>query len=255
MKYKDYIGVFDSGVGGISVLKELINVLPNENYIFYGDSLNSPYGNKPKQEILDLSMNIADYLIENGVKAIVIACNTATSAAAKEIREKYPDIPVLGIEPAIKPAVTDHPNEKILVMATEATIKLEKFNQQKQKLDSQNKIIPIACSGLAEAIEQKLDVTNLLNKYLLPLKNEASIVVLGCTHYPFIKKEIIQVMGPVDFYDGAYATALNLRGQLKEKNKLNLDNTKGKVIFKSSNNSEKIYQEFLNRILIENYNS
>lgn len=248
MKYKDYIGVFDSGVGGISVLKELINVLPNENFIFFGDSLNSPYGNKEKQEILDLSQNIIEYLIDNGVKAIVIACNIATSAAAKEIREKYSNIPILGIEPAIKPALIEHPHEKILVMATETTIKLEKFNDLRKKLNDQGNIIPIICRGLAEAIENSLDVTDLLKKYLLPYKGESSVVVLGCTHYPFIKKDIKKILGNVVFYDGARGTALNLKRHLKIQNKLNLDKNMGKVIFESSNSSEKIYKDFFNRI-------
>ena len=248
MKYKDYIGVFDSGVGGISVLRELMNVLPNENYIFYGDSLNSPYGDKTKKEILELSMNIVEYLINNGVKAIVIACNTATSAAAKEIREKYPNIPIIGIEPAIKPAAIEHPSEKILVMATEATIRLEKFNELKNKINNKNMIIPVSCPGLAETIENNLNVMDLLNEYLSKYKNKIKIVVLGCTHYPFIKEEIKKVLGDVVFYDGAYGTALNLKRQLQLKEKLNLSNDLGKVIFESSNNYENIYIDFLNKI-------
>ena len=248
MKYKDYIGVFDSGVGGISVLKELIKVLPNENYIFYGDSKNTPYGDRTKQEIINLSMNIVEYLINNGVKAIVIACNTATSAAAKEIREKYPNMTIIGIEPAIKPALEEHPNEDILMMATEATIRLEKFNELKNKLDRQGRIIPVPCSGLADAIEKNMDVTGLLNKYLSPYKNKTTAVVLGCTHYPFIKEEIRNVLDNVDFYDGALGVASNLKRQLEIKNQLNISNEQGKVVFESSDNSEDRFREFFNKI-------
>jgi len=248
MKYKDYIGVFDSGVGGISVLKELIKVLPNENYIFYGDSKNTPYGDRTKQEIINLSMNIVEYLINNGVKAIVIACNTATSAAAKEIREKYPNMTIIGIEPAIKPALEEHPNEDILMMATEATVRLEKFNELKNKLDRQGRIIPVPCSGLADAIEKNMDVTGLLNKYLSPYKNKTTAVVLGCTHYPFIKEEIRNVLDNVDFYDGALGVASNLKRQLEIKNQLNFSNEQGKVVFESSDNSEDRFREFFNKI-------
>ena len=248
MKYKDYIGVFDSGVGGISVLKELIKVLPNENYIFYGDSKNTPYGDRTKQEIINLSMNIVEYLINNGVKAIVIACNTATSAAAKEIREKYPNMTIIGIEPAIKPALEEHPNEDILMMATEATVRLEKFNELKNKLDKQGRIIPVPCSGLADAIEKNMDVTGLLNKYLSPYKNKTTAVVLGCTHYPFIKEEIRNVLDNVDFYDGALGVASNLKRQLEIKNQLNFSNEQGKVVFESSDNSEDRFREFFNKI-------
>jgi glutamate racemase len=246
MKYQNYIGVFDSGVGGISVLKELKKVLPNENYIFYGDSLNAPYGDKTKEEILSLSTNIVDYLINNGVKAIVIACNTATSAAAKELREKYPNIPIIGIEPAIKPAFLEHPTEDILVMATQATMEMDKFIRLKDELSSRY-IIPIPCQGLADRIENNEDVRDLLDKYLSPYKEKAKVVVLGCTHYPFIKKEIESVIGDVEFYDGAKGTALNLKKQLELRNTLNNENKEGIIIFESSNNSEEKYKEFLNK--------
>ena len=248
MKYKDYIGVFDSGVGGISVLKELLNIMPNENYIFYGDTLNSPYGDKTKEQIVDLSMKIVKYLVDNGVKAIVIACNTATSAAAKEIREKYPNITIIGIEPAIKPALEQHPNEDILVMATEATIKLEKFNELRNRLDKQGRLVPIPCKGLADAIEKEQDVTELLNKYLSSYKNKVSAVVLGCTHYPFIKEEIKKVLGDVEFYDGAHGATLNLKKHLEVKKQINTSNEHGKVIFESSNNTQDTYKKFLNKI-------
>jgi glutamate racemase len=246
MKYKDYIGVFDSGIGGISVLKELIKVMPNENFIYYGDSINAPYGDKPEEEIVKIVMRIVDYFVENEVKAIVIACNTATSAAANIIREKYKDMIVIGIEPAIKPAFLEHPNEKILTMATQATLKLEKYNKLKEELKADN-IIPLPCSGLVERIENNQDVTELLEKYLEPYKGRIKIVVLGCTHYPFIKNEIKKILGDVTFYDGAYKTAVHLKNRLEQQNKLNKDNKKGIVVFKSSSNEEEKYKKFLEK--------
>ncbi len=245
MKYKDYIGVFDSGVGGISVLKELIKILPNENFIFYGDSLHSPYGDKTKQDIINLSTKIADYLVNSGVKAIVIACNTATSAASEAIRSRYPSIPIIGIEPAIKPAILAHKGEDILVMATEATIKLEKFNDLKKKFDTQANIIPVACSGLAEAIENEQNTEEILNRYLFQFKNKINVVVLGCTHYPFIKNEIREYLGNVEFYDGGHGTAINLKNQLHIKNMLSKNSKLGKVLFESSSNKEDLYKKFL----------
>ena len=247
MKYENYIGVFDSGVGGISVLKELLNVLPNENYIFYGDTLNSPYGDKTKEEIIALSFRIVDYMIEEGVKAIVIACNTATSAAADAIREKYPDKIIIAIEPAIKPAIEEHPDENILVMATAATIRLDKFNELKEKLDKKGTVIPLACKGLADAIENEEDVRDLLTTYLEPYKGNVAGVVLGCTHYPFVVKEIKEVLGDVDIYNGAYGTAVNLKHQLENNNLISDSSEKGTVVFESSDGRENTYERFLSK--------
>lgn len=248
MKYKNYIGVLDSGVGGLTVLKELTKILPNEKYIYYGDSLHSPYGNKTREQILQYTMEISDYLINNGVKAIVIACNTATSAAIKEIREKYQNIPIIGIEPAIKPAITNHPTEKIIVMATESTIKLDKFNELLDKYDNKNQIIPLSCNGLATAIENNVETKDLLKKFLLPYKNMVSIIVLGCTHYPFVKKEIKEILGDVIFYDGSYGTALNLKKQLELQNQLNSNNSTGEIVFVSSSNDVKKYKTFFDKL-------
>ena len=121
------IAVFDSGVGGISVLRELVKILPNEDYIYYGDSKNAPYGMKDKETVKQLTIDAAEYLFAQGAKGLVVACNTATSAAVKALRELYPDIPIVGIEPAVKPAATLKPNCRVLVMATPMTIREEKF--------------------------------------------------------------------------------------------------------------------------------
>ena len=122
------IGVFDSGVSWMSVLRELVRLMPGENFIFYGDSANAPYGTRPLDEIRELSMVVAEYLISRGVKALVVACNTATSACVRILRNKYPDMPIVGLEPAVKPATLSHPGGNIAILATEMTLKQPKFN-------------------------------------------------------------------------------------------------------------------------------
>ena len=137
------IGVFDSGVGGISVLRELMALMPNENYIFFGDSANAPYGTKTLDEVVKLTCKDAAYLYEQGVKAIVVACNTATSAGVKILRERYTDIPVIGIEPALKPAVLSAKHPTVLVMATPMTLREEKFQNLMHRYEQDAEIIPL----------------------------------------------------------------------------------------------------------------
>lgn len=148
------VAVFDSGLGGISVLRELVRTLPRENYLYFGDSLHAPYGTKTPQEVVDLSLQAADRLLSQGAKALVVACNTATSAAIRTLRKTYPDLSIVGTEPAIKPAVERHPGGRILMLATAMTVQEEKFQRLKAQYDDQAQIIPIACSGLMEYVEQ-----------------------------------------------------------------------------------------------------
>ena len=129
------IAFFDSGLGGISVLRETVRLLPQENYLYYGDSLHAPYGVRPEAEIRALAGAAAEQLVQAGAKALVVACNTATSAAIVQLREAYPDIPVIGTEPALKPAVEKYPGGRILVMATPMTIRQEKFQALKAQYD------------------------------------------------------------------------------------------------------------------------
>ena len=141
------IAFFDSGLGGISVLRETVRLLPQENYLYYGDSLHAPYGVRPEAEIRALAGAAAEQLVQAGAKALVVACNTATSAAIVQLREAYPDIPVIGTEPALKPAVEKYPGGRILVMATPMTIRQEKFQALKAQYDDQAEIIGLACGG------------------------------------------------------------------------------------------------------------
>ena len=211
-RYDGYVGVFDSGVGGISVLKELVKEVPDENYLFFGDSLHAPYGEKTPGEIRKLTMKGIDRLAEAGVKAIVIACNTATSAAAAEVRQKYqPHLPVIGIEPAIKPAAEACPHGKILVMATPATLKRENYARLSGRLAGEAEFIPVMCCGLAGRIEKgnldAPDLTDMLEGFIGKYRGKVDAVVLGCTHYPFIKNQIRRVLGDVRFFDGGAGTA------------------------------------------------
>ena len=147
------IGVLDSGLGGISVLRELVRLMPEEDYLYFGDSKNAPYGTKTAEEVLRLTRNTVSFLLEQGAKAIVVACNTATSVAIRELRQEYPSIPMIGIEPALKPAVEAKAHSTVLVMATPMTLKKEKFSDLMHRYESDAKIIKVPCPGLVELIE------------------------------------------------------------------------------------------------------
>lgn len=228
------IGVFDSGIGGVTVMKELIKILPNEDYIYYSDTINNPYGDKTNEEIVNISDKIVNYLINQGCKLIVIACNTASAISKDYLRSKY-SIPIIAIEPAYK---TVSNSEKTLVMATNATINSDKFHTLFNTYDNHNTIL-LSCSGLADLIEEgnKEKIINYLNNKIGEYKGVKN-VVLGCTHYPLIKEEISKVLGPVTFYDGSVGVAKHTKEVLKENNILG--NNTGKITFiDSSNNKEK----------------
>ena len=180
------IGFFDSGVGGLSVMKEAIQVMPNENYIYFGDSKNAPYGVKSVEEVRDLTFKAVEFLLNKGVKGIAIACNTATSAAVADLRKIYPDLPLVGIEPALKPAVELNKDGNILIMATSMTLKEEKFNRLMNRYKDRASIIPVPCPGLVEFIEAgKLDGKE-VEEYLFEKVNtynggKIASIVLGCT--------------------------------------------------------------------------
>lgn len=237
-----YIGVMDSGVGGISVLKKLTAILPEERFLYYGDSANAPYGEKTPEAVRELTASVAAELIGRGIKAFVIACNTATSAAVSALREAYPEIPIVGMEPAIKPAAVDFPHGRILVLATPATLQLEKFHRLSEQLSDQAEFVSVPCPGLAKRIEKgKLDQPDfmeLLHSLLDPYAGSADAVVLGCTHYPFIRKQIAEVLGDLPMYDGAEGTARELRHVLQQGNLLAPAGQEGEVSFVSSLKTE-----------------
>ena len=240
------IGVFDSGVGGISVLRELVALMPNEKFIYFGDSANAPYGTKSLEQVVKLVCDDAEYLYKKGVKALVVACNTATSAAIGILREQYQDIPVIGIEPALKPAVLSKEHPTVLVMATPMTVREKKFLDLMLRFETEAEIIPVACAGLMEYVERgELESKNLENylKELFAPYEKADAVVLGCTHYPFVKKMIQKVLGKeVLLFDGGAGTARETKRQLENRGLLTLLEEKGGVIFENSANEERLQE-------------
>ncbi|MBU3216960.1 glutamate racemase [Clostridium estertheticum] len=241
------IGFFDSGVGGISVLKESLKVLPNEDFVYFGDSLNAPYGIKNVNEVRKLTFKAVDFLLEKGVKVVVIACNTATSAAIDALRRQYKDIPIIGIEPALKPAVEVSRGKSVIIMATPMTLTEKKFDNLMKLYNKEVDIIPLPCAGLVELIENGIIDGDEINEYLKEKLKEFShldvaAIVLGCTHYPFIKKELIKIVGEKTIIiDGSIGTVNQLKRQLNCKNLLNEKKTKGIVtIYSSSTNDNTI---------------
>ena len=237
------IGVFDSGLGGISVLKELYALMPNENYIYYGDCLNAPYGTKENDEIMHLTSKCIRHLIDMDSKAVVIACNTATSVAANKLRREY-DIPIIGIEPAVKPAAIAHRGGKIIVMATPMTLKKEKFINLTDNYSDMAEIISLPCPGLVEIIEKGItegeEIDNYLKNIFLPYDGiRVDAVVLGCTHYPHIRSSIKKAIGyEIDIIDGGEGTARETKRRLTEENLMSDHIGKGKIDFISSKQSD-----------------
>ena len=216
------VAFFDSGLGGISVLRETVRLLPQENYLYYGDSLHAPYGVKSEAQIQALSLAAAEHLVSAGAKAIVVACNTATSAAIGLLRQVYPDIPVIGTEPALKPAVEKYPGGRILVMATPMTIKQEKFQALKHQFDDRAQIIGLPCEGLMEFVERGelrgSAVEAYLTEKLAPyLREPVDGIVLGCTHYPFLTGAIRRIVGPEpEIMTAATASRCSSNGSLRK---------------------------------------
>ena len=234
------VGFFDSGMGGISVLRGTRALLPGEDCIYYGDSLHAPYGVRSLEEVRALSQAAVEHLLQRGCKAIVIACNTATSAAAALLREQYPAVPIIGTEPAIKPAVEHHPGGRILVMATARTLAEKKFHDLAAQYEGQAEIVPVPCSGLMEFVERgELEGEN-LERFLLDIlspyvKVPVDAVVLGCTHYPFLQKTMRKVLGRrPEILDGAEGVARQLNRRLEELGLKNPRETGGLVTFENS---------------------
>ena len=228
--------MFDSGAGGVSVLAQLAAELPNEDFVYFGDSANAPYGEKPRDWIVRRSRSIVEQLLEDGAKAIVIACNTATSAAAAELRADYAHIPIIGVEPALKPATLSA--QRILVMATPITLRLDKYQQLAERWGGGHEVIDAPCPGLAARIEQgdlgAPDVVSLVDELVGQYRGKVDAVVLGCTHYPFVASAIRTVLGELPLFDGAAGTARQLHRKLAERDLLTKSGAPGTIEFRSS---------------------
>ena len=221
------IVVFDSGVGGVSVLRALVRELPEEDFVYFGDSANAPYGPRSTEEIRALTLeNLTRLKKEYDFKAAVIACNTATSAAIGALREAGPELPILGIEPALKPAADRHPGGTVVVMATETTLREEKFAALTRRMESRCRVISLPCPELVTFIERGETDSPALKAYLRQAlapyaDGGADAVVLGCTHYPFAADALRRILAPTtELLDGAEGTARNTRSQLAERSLL-----------------------------------
>lgn len=232
LKKEDPIAIMDSGLGGISVLREMQRVMPQERYIYFGDSRNAPYGEKAPEQILRMCRDNLEMFLSLGAKCVVIACNTATSAAAEDLRKEYPWLPIIGMEPAVKPAAKSGGHPKVLVLATPITIRGDRLHHLVENFDGEADFTLLEAPGIVRFVEAGICDANPeepLMEYLRELLSPYSMqadgriqehvdgVVLGCTHFPFVKESIGRTLGyPIHIFDGAKGTALWTRKRLSD---------------------------------------
>ena len=241
------VGVFDSGVGGVSVLGQLVKTLPGEDFIYFGDTAHAPYGTKPPEEVLGYIRGVMDHLMNQGVKAVVIACNTATSVAAATLRAEL-SLPIIGMEPALKPAAMARKRGLILVLATPMTLCLPKFDALMARYGEGAVRLP--CPGLMELVEREAfdEAEDYLREHLAAFDlNDVDAIVLGCTHYVFLRPVLKSILPPhIQIMDGNEGTARQLRRILERSDLLN-DQEAGSVVFQTSG-EEKIYLPQMQRL-------
>ena len=247
------IGIFDSGKGGLSVLAQAQNILPHEKYIYFSDSKNAPYGIKEAQTVEKLTLNAVENLIRRDVKALVLACNTATSAAVATLRKKY-KIPIIGMEPAIKPAANISPDSgKIVLLATEMTLQEQKLQNLVSDLNLHSQLIKVPAPKMVTLIEDNQFKKNRARKVVKDYLNninlkQVSSIVLGCTHFVFYKKIIREIVNnDIDILDGNKGTVRHLERKLRQKNMLRTKNSNPRLEFFSSDSdlAEEKYEELL----------
>ena len=225
------IGVFDSGLGGLSILKELVKLLPNEDYLFYEDSINNPYGQKTEEELLKIVDNVVKFLLKEDCKIIVIACNTATTCCLKKLREMYPNVIFVGTVPAIKVAY-DNNYKNTIILSTPYTMQSSRVEEliHDYHREDQN-IINISGENLANLIEldKKAEIMELLNRVLGEYKDKADSLILGCTHYSLIKDEINSVLPNTVLLDGCVGVSNEVKHQLENNNLLNNSGNTGSI--------------------------
>lgn len=247
------IGIFDSGIGGLTIVNELKKRLPYENYFYYADSKNCPYGEKTKEELFDICSNIVEFLLERKCKLIVIACNTATTSCMKDLRKKYPQVPIIGIVPAIKVAY-DHGRKNTLMMATPHTVQSERVKELIRDFKANNqKITLLSCYNLASMIEEGNDekINSILESLLTPYKEENfDSIVLGCTHYPMIKEKIKKYFKDAELIDGSIGVSREVERQLELNNLKNTNQSNGTITFYNTKEekSEKYYFDYLQKL-------
>ena len=243
---KGKIGLFDSGLGGLSILKELLNLLPNENYLFYEDSINNPYGEKSEEELMNITSNITDYLLKNDCKIIVIACNTATTSCMTKLREKYKDVIFVGTVPAIKVAC-DNNYRNIINFSTPNTKNSKMVDELIHDFKGDDQAIyNISGENLANLVEldKKDEIKSLLERVLGPYNNKADALVLGCTHYSLIKEDINKVLPNTVLLDGCKGVSQEVKRQLENHNLLNDSLTQGTVEIINSKDESLIERSF-----------
>ena len=240
---RDAIGIMDSGVGGISVLRKAVELLPHENFIYYGDNANAPYGPRPLEEIRTLCAEAIGQLLNRDVKALVIACNTATSAYASILRATA-TMPVIGMEPAVKPAsLARSSGGKVLALATRATLSLEKFSRLMD--DYGEGVIPVEGTGLVELVEagkaDSPETRKALSAIFAPYRNEQiDGIVLGCTHYPFLRRQIEDFFPNAQIFDGREGTVRQLSRRLDETSRRTTQSGPGSVELLTSGGEENL---------------
>ncbi|KPU42754.1 glutamate racemase 2 [Oxobacter pfennigii] len=246
------IGVFDSGHGGVTVLREALLMLPQEDYIYFADTLHVPYGEKSKEELKEYIMDAVDFLRNKGIKALIVACNTATSVAIKELRQKY-DFPIIGMEPAVKPAIQNGGGKRVMVFATPLTLKEEKFHHLITQVDKNNIVDYLALPELvtfAENLEfsEGAIIPYLREKLSIFDISQYSTVVLGCTHFPLFKDSFEKVFSQATkIIDGSHGTVKRLIDVLEENNIMGGGN--GKIEYYSSGGSKEDAHKFSNCLI------
>lgn len=244
MPSKDPIGIFDSGIGGLSVLSHIRALLPSEDLIYVSDSLHLPYGSKNADFVKKRSLLITDFLLTQGAKAIVVACNTATAASISVLRNQF-DVPIIGMEPGVKPGTEHSKNGVVGILATDGTLGSEKFRELMQRFNGHATIIIQPCHGWVELVEaQDTDsatAESIIREQLNPLLQQGvDTIVLGCTHYPFLRQQIDRITGrSVHIVDTGEAVARQLKRRLAAQNLLNPSSKTGTEQFWSSAPSTK----------------
>lgn len=233
------IGIFDSGIGGLSVLSHIRDYLPAEDLIYVADNAHLPYGNKGHDYVNQRAHQITEFLLEQGVKSVVVACNTATAASIASLRSRF-DLPIVGMEPGIKPGIAQTRNGKVAILATEGTLGSTKFQELMQRFSQQAQVLIQPCHGWVELVEcqhpEGGNPTEIIEAQLTPLLHSGiDTLVLGCTHYPFLRERIAQIAGRrVTIIDTGEAVARQLKSRLATEELLNPGQRPGRVRFWSS---------------------